>query len=67
MDPRTTESVTEVDLEEGVTAIVSADAGRKWVFLSIADDARGTILRLRIPSQQASDLAVALVNAANGV
>ena len=53
-------------LSPGVVATVcSVDEGDS-VFLSIDDEA-GTSFKIRIPSQQASDLAVALVNSANGL
>ena len=56
-----------IPLGPGVTAAVSADDERNWVFLSITDDDAGRHpFAIRIPVQQASDLAVALVNAANG-
>lgn len=50
----------------GVQATVSGDDERTLVFLSVTDEV-GTSFTLRIPSQAASDLAVALVNAANGL
>lgn len=53
-------------LSPGVVATVcSVDEGDA-VFLSIDDEA-GASFNIRIPSQQASDLAVALVNSANGL
>ncbi len=53
-------------LSPGVVATVcSVDEGNS-VFLSIDDEA-GTSFNIRIPSEQASDLAVALVNSANGL
>ena len=54
-------------LSEGVTAAVSSDDDRSYVFLWIADESAGAPFNIRIPAEQASDLAVALVNAANGM
>ncbi len=62
-----TESVKALHLYGGVTATVSGDQAKEWVFLSIADAANGAPFTLRIPSREASDLAVLLVNAANGL
>ncbi len=60
-------SVGEVlPLAPGVAATVSSAEERTLVVVSI-DHGVGTSLTIRIPAQQASDLAVALVNAANGL
>ncbi len=56
-----------VPLGDGVTATVSNDEERGWVYLSIADPAVGAPLILQIPAREASDFAVLLVNAANGL
>ena len=53
-------------LYPGVVATVSGDREADCVHLSITDDI-GTSFTVQIPSQAASDLAVALVNAANGM
>ncbi len=53
-------------LAPGVAATVSSAEERTLVVVSI-DQGVGTSLTIRIPAQQASDLAVALVNAANGL
>ncbi len=60
-------SANVLPLAEGVTATVTRDEEKGWVYLSIVDKTRGVPLTLEIPSQYASDLAVALVNAANGL
>ncbi len=54
-------------LTDGVTARVSSDEEKRWVYLSIAGAAGGAPLTLQIPAGEASDLAVLLVNAANGL
>lgn len=54
-------------LGDGVTATVSNDEDRQWVYLSIADAAASAPLILQIPARKASDFAVLLVNAANGL
>ncbi|MDQ3895913.1 MAG: hypothetical protein M3326_01475 [Actinomycetota bacterium] len=56
-----------VPLDDGVTATIARDEGTGWVFLSIAHTAAGGDFTLQIPARQASDLAVALVDAANGL
>ena len=63
-DPRTSKALP---LYDGVTATVSSDEETGWVFLSISDAGGGAPLTLQIPSREASDLAVLLVNAANGL
>ncbi len=60
-------SAKPLRLYDGVTATVSRDEARGWVFLSITGAGGGAPLTLRIPSREASDLAVLLVNAANGL
>ncbi len=62
-----TTSPKVVPLDDGVTATVSSDKDRVSVYLSIAGAAGDTPLTLKIPADHASDLAVALVNAANGL
>ncbi len=54
-------------LGDGVTATVSNDKERRWVYLSISDAAASAPLILQIPAREASDFAVLLVNAANGL
>ena len=57
---------TAMPLYPGASATVWADRVADSVVLTIVDERRGTFT-LAIPSNAASDLAVALVNAANGV
>ena len=52
-------------LYPGVVASVSGDDERSNVVLSVTDEV-GASFTVQIPAQAASDLAVALVNAANG-
>ncbi|MDQ4069543.1 MAG: hypothetical protein M3203_08780 [Actinomycetota bacterium] len=67
MDSEDPHSATIVPLSPGVKATISCDEEKGWVYLSIADAERTAPVALQIPAQQASDLAVALVNAANGL
>ena len=53
-------------LGPGKTATVTDDAARSTVVLAIVDDTNPSFI-IEIPSQAASDLALALVNAANGL
>jgi hypothetical protein len=52
-------------LYPGASATVSTDLARDVVVLTIVDDA-GPSLTVEMPTQAASDLALVLVNAANG-
>ena len=61
------ESAKVLPLRGGVTATVSRDEDKGWVFLSITDATGGVDLTLKVPAREASDLAVLLVNAANGL
>ncbi len=53
-------------LSPGVAAKISTDQKSDAVLLSIVDET-GTAFSIQIPTAAASDLAVALVNAANGL
>lgn len=53
-------------LRAGITATVTADPARSTILLSIVEETK-PLFTIQIPSQAASDLAVALVNAANGL
>ena len=55
-----------VPLAAGAEATVFRDDETNIVTLSVADDT-GATFTVRMPSQAASDLAVAIVNAANGL
>ncbi len=54
-------------LQPGVAATVSTGRDGNSVCLSIIDDEGKSTFTVEIPAQAASDLAVALVNAANGL
>ena len=66
-ESQTTNSASVIPLGPGIIGAVSADGEKTSVFLSITDDDGKPLFTLRIPAQQASNFAVALVNAANGV